>query len=222
MELVVDEPNFELARGVGVARCRVQILREGDRTVVLLTQRIDAEDGRSLGNAAEDFADALRDKYLPDASGRPGFVARHVRDGASEQWLEAADEIPLMMTTFDAEGHPEWGGLDAGTRKVLRRFTQAGRGDVQDPAPVRCEEEERWLVYPAGALPDPQRLFRAPCMQSRLRSVANRALQPLRLRMCCCEYHAANWRAATKLAGRDQACGRCAASVPPSGSCGGA
>lgn len=200
MELVIDEPNFELARGVGVARCRVQILREGDRTVVLLTQRIDAGDGRSLGNAAEDFADALRDKYFPGASGRPGFVARHVRNGASEQWLEVADEIPQMMTTFDADGHPHWGGLDADTRRALWGFTQAGRGDVQDPEPVPREWEERWLVYPAEALPDPQRLFRAPCMQSRVRSVANRILQPLRLRVCRCEYHSANWRAAAKLA----------------------
>ena len=200
MQRVLDDANFELPQEMGPARCRVQILRQNDRSIVLLTQRIGSTDGRSLANAAEDFAQTLRDRYFPDANCLPSFISRYVRDGAPEEWLEEADDWIQLMTVFDANGRVDWTGLDAEDRQVLHLFAQAGRGDVQDPPPLPRLREERWLLYPTRALPDPQRLFRAQCMQNRAQQAANRILQPLALRACHCDYHLANWRAAAKLA----------------------
>jgi len=122
MQRVLDDANFELPREMGPARCRVQILRENDRTIVLLTQRIGSTDGRSLTNAAEDFAQTLRDIYFPDASRLPSFISRYVRDGAPEEWLEETDDWIQLTTVFDAKGRVDWTGIDAEDRQMLHLF----------------------------------------------------------------------------------------------------
>lgn len=118
--------------------------------------------------------------------------ARGVARGSRR--LDPADD------QLDAKGRVDWTGLAAEDRQMLHQFAQAGRSDVQDSPPLPRLREERWLLYPTRALPAPQRLFRAPCMQTPAQQAANRILQPLGLQVCHCDYHSANWRAAAKLA----------------------
>lgn len=200
MDRTIDDHDFEVRPGLGAGRCRAQILRGGDRTLVLLTQQLhDDDDGVSLANAAEDFADALRDRYLPESVGRPGFIARTLLPDQDHTWQDGA--FSTLSVTFDADGRPAWGPVDADTLDLLQHHADPGRG-TPTPRPARPKEPESsaWSPLPTTLLPRPQRLFRAKCMTHPVWRACSRAAQRVGLRVCGCEYHAVSWSRAAALA----------------------
>ncbi len=199
MERVVDVRDFELRAAFGtVGRCRVQILRGEDRTVVVLTQRsTDADDGKSLTNGAEQYADAVRDRYLPEFSGRPPFVQHYV-DDTDEDW-QGIQPGGLLLTSFGEHGAPHWAPVPVELQALLREHADPARGSLRAEEP-RPQSTDCWAVVPATALPRPVALFRAPCMKAGLLRTLNRELQRSGQRACTCWYHEGDWHAAAAVA----------------------
>lgn len=200
MEKVIDEPDVEVRGRFGVVgHCRVQILRAEDCAVVVLTQRLGADDGWSVTNGAEAFAAAVRDRFPLGDPERVVFIQHYVGD-ADDDWTSGGHG-GLLLVSFDGSGRPSWSAVPADLQEMLHRYADAGRGNPTRRVAAAPPSTDRWVALPFTALPRPIALFRERCMKPGALRTVNRVLQQKgQRRLCRCWYHAGDWSTATTAA----------------------
>jgi len=148
-----------------------------------------------LTNGAEYYADAVRERHLPDMTGRPSFVEQYLTH------TEDTEAEHMRLVTFDAVGSPNWGEVPPGIMDVIGQYAEPGRGSEFKPEPSKpARGVTRWVDFPVAELPRPQRLFRAACMESGIKPAVQRWLWRRGRGTCGCWYHQVNWAVAASAA----------------------
>lgn len=196
MPRIVDDHDFTIARpdGGGWGSCRVQIFTApGQQPLVVATQTLPPRGGVALTNAAERFAAAVWQRYIPDSVDPPRWVEHYDRADPDEppSW----HEVSFIVGPGRSLSSPSWQGLSGQhLTELVGESVDPGRGNY-NPPPAPPAPRYAFVLVPVLELPRPHPFRQPVCMPSGSGKIARswRRLRPRTLRDCCW-YHRGDWR----------------------------
>ncbi|WP_239341780.1 hypothetical protein [Frankia sp. CiP3] len=187
----VDDHMFSVRHGPRQATFRLQLFTaSGLRPVAVATQRTD--EGKSLMNAAERYAEAVWTRHFPHDPEPPIWIEYQLLPGAASRFKE----VTFTVTGPHQLSSPRWRHL---TLEELRRLVGAvvdpdrGEGYVS-----RVEEAEPQMIYTVvrvAGLPRPEPFREPACMPVGIPGWRRwiRQLFPRHRGRGCCWYHRGDW-----------------------------
>lgn len=198
MDRTVDEHNFALVlRHSRRSSCRIQIFEAVDQRPVAIATQAMPPGGASLTNAAEQFATAVWQEYLPHSDEPPRWIEHYEPDPdqldqGRPHWLE----VEFVVEPDQHLTSPTWRSCDSAELAELVGGPIDPRRGNYTPAPSAPPERFTLVLVPVLRLPRPHPFRAKTCMASGSGTMHRywRRLNPRRGPRDCCWYHAGDWR----------------------------